>query len=156
MGIRSVWSCPYPSRNPHSKSDDVVGESEPMRRLLRENIPEPGVPESFKVLIKELQSLALDVKVLTEKDEEVEIKESIDDESIGELDAILDGEDYLPKAKDVSEDDEETDKETDEETDDETVELDENYEEEEYIHIDEDLEQEIENFEDIDEYEEDF
>ena len=57
------------------------------------------MPESFKVLIKELQSLALDVKVLTEKDEEVEIKESIDDESIGELDAILDGEDYLPKGE---------------------------------------------------------
>ncbi len=139
------------------KSDDVVGRVRTYEAIVKgENIPEPGVPESFKVLIKELQSLALDVKVLTEKDEEVEIKESIDDESIGELDAILDGEDYLPKAKDVSEDDEETDKETDEETDDETVELDENYEEEEYIHIDEDLEQEIENFEDIDEYEEDF
>ncbi len=139
------------------KSDDVVGRVRTYEAIVKgENIPEPGVPESFKVLIKELQSLALDVKVLTEKDEEVEIKESIDDESIGELDAILDGEDYLPKAKDVSEDHEETDKETDEETDDETVELDENYEEEEYIHIDEDLEQEIENFEDIDEYEEDF
>ena len=39
-----------------------------------ENIPEPGIPESFKVLIKELQSLRLDVKVLTEEDEEIEIK----------------------------------------------------------------------------------
>ena len=47
-----------------------------------ENIPEPGVPESFKVLIKELQSLCLDVKVLTEEDEEIEVKESIDDEEL--------------------------------------------------------------------------
>jgi DNA-directed RNA polymerase subunit beta len=44
-----------------------------------ENVPEPGVPESFKVLIKELQSLSLDVRVLTEANEEVEIKEDEDD-----------------------------------------------------------------------------
>ena len=44
-----------------------------------ENVPEPGVPESFKVLIKELQSLGLDVKVLSEEDEEIEIKEVEED-----------------------------------------------------------------------------
>ena len=49
-----------------------------------ENIPEPGVPESFKVLLKELQSLALDIKVLRADSTEVEIKESIDDDEIGE------------------------------------------------------------------------
>ena len=65
------------------KSDDVVGRVKTYEAIVKgENIPEPGVPESFKVLIKELQSLGLDVKVLTENDEEVEIKEIDDD--IGE------------------------------------------------------------------------
>jgi len=140
------------------KSDDVVGRVRTYEAIVKgENIPEPGVPESFKVLIKELQSLALDVKVLTEKDEEVEIKESVDEDSIGELDAILDGEDYLPKSQDVSEEDEETDAETDEEPVELDENLDESYEEDDYIPIDEDLEQEFEDFEDMDdEYEEDF
>ncbi|MBS4538005.1 DNA-directed RNA polymerase subunit beta [Clostridium sp. D2Q-11] len=63
------------------KSDDVVGRVKTYEAIVKgENIPEPGVPESFKVLIKELQSLALDVKVLTEGDNEIEIKESVDDE----------------------------------------------------------------------------
>ncbi|HHV25770.1 DNA-directed RNA polymerase subunit beta [Anaerosalibacter bizertensis] len=72
------------------KSDDVVGRVKTYEAIVKgENIPEPGVPESFKVLIKELQSLALDVKVLTEEDAEIEIKESVDDgitdlEMIGE------------------------------------------------------------------------
>ncbi|SCG84111.1 DNA-directed RNA polymerase subunit beta [Proteiniborus sp. DW1] len=66
------------------KSDDVVGRVKTYEAIVKgENIPEPGIPESFKVLIKELQSLALDVKVLTD-DTEIEIKESVDDE-IGEL-----------------------------------------------------------------------
>ena len=63
------------------KSDDVVGRVKTYEAIVKgENIPEPGVPESFKVLIKELQSLALDVKVLSEEDDEIEIKESVDDE----------------------------------------------------------------------------
>lgn len=63
------------------KSDDVVGRVKTYESIVKgENIPEPGVPESFKVLIKELQSLALDVKVLTEENEEIAIKESIEDE----------------------------------------------------------------------------
>ena len=63
------------------KSDDVVGRVKTYESIVKgENIPEPGVPESFKVLIKELQSLALDVKVLSEENEEIAIKESIEDE----------------------------------------------------------------------------
>ena len=61
------------------KSDDVVGRVKTYEAIIKgENIPQPGIPESFKVLIKELQSLALDVKVLDENDNEVELKESID------------------------------------------------------------------------------
>ena len=64
------------------KSDDVVGRVKTYECIVKgENIPEPGVPESFKVLIKELQSLCLDVKVLTEEDTEIEIKESIEDDT---------------------------------------------------------------------------
>lgn len=62
------------------KSDDVVGRVKTYESIVKgENVPEPGVPESFKVLIKELQSLCLDVKVLSEDDEEIEIKEIDDD-----------------------------------------------------------------------------
>ncbi|MTI86253.1 MAG: DNA-directed RNA polymerase subunit beta [Firmicutes bacterium] len=62
------------------KSDDVVGRVKTYEAIVKgENVPEPGVPESFKVLIKELQSLGLDVKVLSEDDEEVEIKEVEED-----------------------------------------------------------------------------
>ncbi|MGL5651323.1 MAG: DNA-directed RNA polymerase subunit beta [Paraclostridium sp.] len=61
------------------KSDDVVGRVRTYEAIVKgENIPEPGIPESFKVLIKELQSLCLDVKVLTEEDKEIEVRESID------------------------------------------------------------------------------
>lgn len=64
------------------KSDDVIGRVKTYECIVKgENIPEPGVPESFKVLIKELQSLCLDVKVLTEEDSEIEIKESVEDDS---------------------------------------------------------------------------
>jgi hypothetical protein len=65
------------------KSDDVVGRVKTYEAIVKgENVMEPGVPESFKVLIKELQSLALDVKVLTENREEIEIK--IQDDDMGE------------------------------------------------------------------------
>ena len=61
------------------KSDDVVGRVKTYEAIIKgENIPEPGVPESFKVLLKELQSLGLDVAVLKEDGTEVEISESID------------------------------------------------------------------------------
>ncbi len=63
------------------KSDDVVGRVKTYESIVKgENIPKPGVPESFKVLIKELQSLGLDVKVLDENDEEIILKESLDDD----------------------------------------------------------------------------
>lgn len=75
------------------KSDDVVGRVKTYEAIVKgENIPEPGVPESFKVLIKELQSLCLDVKVMTE-DMEIEIKESVEDD-ISDFDVILEGEEY--------------------------------------------------------------
>ena len=62
------------------KSDDVVGRVKTYEAIVKgENVPEPGVPESFKVLVKELQSLGLDVKVLSENNEEIEIKEMEDD-----------------------------------------------------------------------------
>ena len=69
------------------KSDDVVGRVRAYEAIVKgENIPEPGIPESFKVLIKELQSLCLDVKVLTEEDQEIEVRESLDaDDTAGEF-----------------------------------------------------------------------
>ena len=61
------------------KSDDVVGRVKTYEAIIKgENIPEPGVPESFKVLLKELQALGLDVRVLNEDNTEVEIAESVD------------------------------------------------------------------------------
>ena len=63
------------------KSDDVVGRVKAYEAIVKGNpIPQPGVPESFKVLIKELQSLALDVKVLSEDKEEIGIREIIEDD----------------------------------------------------------------------------
>jgi DNA-directed RNA polymerase, beta subunit len=61
------------------KSDDVIGRVKTYEAIIKgDNIPEPGIPESFKVLLKELQSLGLDVKVLREDQSEVEIMETID------------------------------------------------------------------------------
>ena len=61
------------------KSDDVIGRVKTYEAIIKgDNIPEPGIPESFKVLLKELQSLALDVKVLDENGEEVDIMENVD------------------------------------------------------------------------------
>ena len=62
------------------KSDDTIGRVKTYEAIVKgENIPDPGIPESFKVLIKELQSLALDIKVLNEEREEIEIRELEDD-----------------------------------------------------------------------------
>ena len=61
------------------KSDDVVGRVKTYEAIIKgDNIPEPGIPESFKVLLKELQSLGLDVKVLKDDNTEVEIMETVD------------------------------------------------------------------------------
>ena len=65
------------------KSDDVVGRVKTYKAIVKgENIPEPGVPESFKVLIKELQSIGLDIKVLSEDAQEIMINDA--DEDINE------------------------------------------------------------------------
>ena len=61
------------------KSDDVIGRVKTYEAIIKgENIPEPGIPESFKVLLKELQSLGLDVRVLRDDNTEVEIMETSD------------------------------------------------------------------------------
>lgn len=66
------------------KSDDVIGRVKTYEAIVKgENVPEPGVPESFKVLIKELQSLCLDVKVLSDEAQEIQIKE--EDEDVKEM-----------------------------------------------------------------------
>ncbi len=63
------------------KSDDVVGRVKTYESIVKgENVPEPGVPESFKVLIKELQSLGMDVKILNEDENEIEMRELDDEE----------------------------------------------------------------------------
>ena len=63
------------------KSDDTVGRVKTYEAIVKgQNVPKPGVPESFKVLIKELQSLCLDVRVLDEKGEEIDLKQSFDDD----------------------------------------------------------------------------
>ncbi len=72
------------------KSDDVVGRVKTYESIVKgENVPTPGVPESFKVLIKELQSLGLDIKVLNEDKTEIKISEVYDDEDITPLEARL-------------------------------------------------------------------
>lgn len=63
-----------------TKSDDVVGRVKTYEAIVKgENVPEPGVPEGFKVLIKELQSLGLDIKLYSEDNKELELKENIED-----------------------------------------------------------------------------
>ena len=72
------------------KSDDVSGRVKTYEAIVKgENIPEPGIPESFKVLVKELQSLALDVKVITEDNQEIPLKEFEDDDDSDVPDATL-------------------------------------------------------------------
>ncbi|CAM3883129.1 DNA-directed RNA polymerase subunit beta [Alicyclobacillus pomorum] len=67
------------------KSDDVVGRVKTYEAIVKgENVPEPGVPESFKVLIKELQSLGMDVKILSEDEQEIIMREIDEDEDAGE------------------------------------------------------------------------
>ncbi len=73
------------------KSDDVIGRVKTYEAIIKgDNIPEPGIPESFKVLLKELQSLGLDVRVMRDDKTEVEIMETID---MGETDlrAVIEG-----------------------------------------------------------------
>ncbi|WP_163195122.1 DNA-directed RNA polymerase subunit beta [Clostridium thermarum] len=96
------------------KSDDVVGRVKTYEAIVKgENIPEPGVPESFKVLIKELQALCLNVKVLNDSNEEIKIKESVDEE-MEDLEVNIEGteelipptptDDYLDNDEEIDED----------------------------------------------------
>ena len=98
------------------KSDDVVGRVKTYEAIVKgDNVPEPGIPESFKVLIKELQSLSLDVKVLTETDEEIKVDEDTDSdlESIGEEVVYVEGEDDM--INETFEDDDDNEDDIDEE-----------------------------------------
>ncbi|EFM38686.1 DNA-directed RNA polymerase, beta subunit [Peptostreptococcaceae bacterium AS15] len=98
------------------KSDDVVGRVKTYEAIVKgDNVPEPGIPESFKVLIKELQSLSLDVKVLTETDEEIKVDEDTESnlESIGEEVVYVEGEDEM--INETFEDDDDSDDDIDEE-----------------------------------------
>ena len=93
------------------KSDDVTGRVKTYEAIVKgHNVPTPGVPESFKVLVKELQSLCLDVKILGEDGEEVDLKDDDDDDSIygagGKTlpDDEITMDDDLPNGKDVDAD----------------------------------------------------
>ncbi|WP_316572530.1 DNA-directed RNA polymerase subunit beta [Neobacillus sp. YIM B06451] len=71
------------------KSDDVVGRVKTYEAIVKgENVPEPGVPESFKVLIKELQSLGLDVKILSGDEEEIEMRDLEDEDDMQQVDTL--------------------------------------------------------------------
>ena len=114
------------------KSDDVVGRVKAYEAIVKgENIPEPGIPESFKVLVKELQALGLDIKLFSENNEELELKEHIEDgiefNENEDTKALQNGEDVL-----VSED------------------LDDGYYEEDEMIDDEEDSDELFNEEDID------
>ena len=79
------------------KSDDVVGRVKTYEAIVKgENVPQPGVPESFRVLIKELQSLALDIKVLSDTREVIEIGESVDDDEPTIMDVNIAGTEDAP------------------------------------------------------------
>lgn len=87
------------------KSDDVVGRVKTYEAIVKgENIPEPGVPESFKVLIKELQSLALDVKVLSEESQEIAILEDYGEDG-EELDVNIEGRETQEDDDEITEED---------------------------------------------------
>ena len=126
-----------------TKSDDVVGRVKTYEAIVKgENIPKPGIPEGFKVLVKELQALGLDIKLYNDKHEEIELKEDIDDavdfNEIGDSDTkpgnqVVDENDLngysetsqrdesipdLPEPEDLDENEYEDDDELDDESDD--------------------------------------
>ena len=94
------------------KSDDIVGRVKTYESIVKgENVPKPGIPESFKVLIKELQSLSLDVKVLDGNDNEIELKESVDDDDTSnmKLMPIADDDDIIDSIEGKSDEDKDID-----------------------------------------------
>jgi DNA-directed RNA polymerase subunit beta len=67
----------------------VVGRVKTYEAIVKgENVPEPGVPESFKVLIKELQSLGMDVKILSGDEEEIEMRDTEDDDELQQVETL--------------------------------------------------------------------
>ena len=103
------------------KSDDVAGRVKTYEAIVKgQNIPTPGIPESFKVMVKELQALCLDIRVLDEDGETVDLSSVIEDDApvfnnIEEVERSVDAE--REKAAEDSEDDEEFDEEFDDEDD---------------------------------------
>ncbi len=88
------------------KSDDIVGRVKTYEAIVKgENVPEPGVPESFKVLIKELQSLGLDIKVLSDTNEAIQIGEMIDDDDGTPIDVNMNGLEDVPDMAPMENDD---------------------------------------------------
>ena len=145
------------------KSDDIVGRVKTYEAIVKgENIPEPGIPESFKVLIKEMQSLCLDIKVLDENSQEIEIREDTEADGIAAVerkyDREIDERDRLEAEAEAGAEEEYMDlDEMEEEFDEDSIEFDEaamNLEDEEALEdFDEnDLEkiEEIENAHDSD------
>ena len=113
------------------KSDDVVGRVKTYEAIVKgENIPEPGIPESFKVLIKELQALCLDVRVLNEANEEVKLKEFVEDD-LDDLEVNIENQEELQIPADENIDDSYTVVEDEVENDDNQDEDFENFEIEE-------------------------
>ncbi|MET3699944.1 DNA-directed RNA polymerase subunit beta [Bacillus oleivorans] len=85
------------------KSDDVVGRVKTYEAIVKgDNVPEPGVPESFKVLMKELQSLGMDVKILSSDDQEIEMRDLEDDEEVQQAESLTISSDHdLPETETV-------------------------------------------------------
>jgi DNA-directed RNA polymerase subunit beta len=84
------------------KSDDVIGRVKTYEAIVKgENIPEPGVPESFKVLVKELQALGMDVKVISDETGELEIRDSEEDAEIRDLGVNIEGTEDDDKLEDT-------------------------------------------------------
>ena len=116
------------------KSDDVVGRVKTYEAIIKgDNIPEPGIPESFKVLLKELQSLALDVRVLRDDNTEVKIMESVDYGDTN-LNHIIEGDRYSDREDERFGDYGFSKKEFDRE---EMVDVEEDEEEDSYLDLDE-------------------
>ena len=116
------------------KSDDVVGRVKTYEAIIKgDNIPEPGIPESFKVLLKELQSLALDVRVLRDDNTEVKIMESVDYGDTN-LNHIIEGDRYSDREDEKFGDYGFSKKEFDGE---EMVDVEEDEEEDSYLDLDE-------------------
>ena len=116
------------------KSDDVVGRVKTYEAIIKgDNIPEPGIPESFKVLLKELQSLALDVRVLRDDNTEVKIMESVDYGDTN-LNHIIEGDRYSDREDERFGDYGFSKKEFDGE---EMVDVEEDEEEDSYLDLDE-------------------